>query len=90
MLLAASSQTPNSSSKPHAWCLAPAGSDTAARSALAFCNDALIHDHIDRRLGHSLRANGSKGEAVALRELRSITKYLSPESRCPLLGVNRT
>jgi hypothetical protein len=30
---------------------------------------ALIHDHIDRCLGHSLRANGSKGKAGALREL---------------------
>jgi metal-dependent hydrolase (beta-lactamase superfamily II) len=37
---------------------------------------ALIHDHIDHCLGLSLRAPDPKGKAAALRELRTITKYL--------------
>jgi DNA-binding FrmR family transcriptional regulator len=48
----------------------------AIENAIDNAKKALIHDHIDRCLGLSLRAPDPKGKAVALRELRTITKYL--------------
>jgi uncharacterized protein len=48
----------------------------AVESAIENAKKALIHDHIDHCLGLSVRAHDRKGKAAALREFRTITKYL--------------
>ena len=57
-------------------CLELAQQLQAIENAIDNAKKALIHDHIDHCLGLSLRAPDPKGKAVALRELRTITKYL--------------
>jgi DNA-binding FrmR family transcriptional regulator len=57
-------------------CLELAQQLQAIENAIDNAKKALIHDHIDHCLGLSLRAPDPKGKAAALRELRTITKYL--------------
>jgi uncharacterized protein len=57
-------------------CLELAQQLQAIENAIDNAKKALIHDHIDHCLGLSLRANASKRKAAALREFRTITKYL--------------
>jgi DNA-binding FrmR family transcriptional regulator len=57
-------------------CLELAQQLQAIENAIDNAKKALIHDHIDRCLGLSHRAPDPKGKAAALRELRTITKYL--------------
>jgi DNA-binding FrmR family transcriptional regulator len=57
-------------------CLELAQQLQAVENAIDNAKKALIHDHIDHCLGLSLRAPGPKGRAGALREFRTITKYL--------------
>jgi DNA-binding FrmR family transcriptional regulator len=56
-------------------CLQLAQQLQAVESAILNAKKALIHDHIDHCLDQSVRASGPKGRA-ALREFRTITKYL--------------
>ena len=57
-------------------CLELAQQLQAIENAIDNAKKALIHDHIDRCVGLSIGARSPKGEAAALREFRSITKYL--------------
>jgi uncharacterized protein len=57
-------------------CLELAQQLQAIENAIGNAKKALIHDHIDHCLGLSIRAFNRKGKAVALREFRTITKYL--------------
>ena len=57
-------------------CLELAQQLQAIENAIDNGKKALIHDHIDHCLGRSLRSHGRRGKAAALRELRTITKYL--------------
>ncbi|WP_321794722.1 metal-sensing transcriptional repressor [Caballeronia sp. J97] len=47
----------------------------AVESAISNAKATLIHDHIDHCLEHSLR-NEEQTPASAIKELKSITKYL--------------
>jgi DNA-binding FrmR family transcriptional regulator len=57
-------------------CLELAQQLQAIENAIDNAKKALIHDHIDHCLGLSLRGKGSRRKAGALREFRTITKYL--------------
>jgi DNA-binding FrmR family transcriptional regulator len=57
-------------------CLELAQQLQAIENAIDNAKKALIHDHIDHCLGLSIRAPDRKGKAAALREFRTITKYL--------------
>jgi uncharacterized protein len=57
-------------------CLELAHQLQAIENAIDNAKKALIHDHINHCLGISLRARRPKGKEAALREFRSITKYL--------------
>jgi DNA-binding FrmR family transcriptional regulator len=57
-------------------CLELAQQLQAIENAIDNAKKALIHDHIDHCLGLSLQAPGRKGKTAALREFRTITKYL--------------
>jgi uncharacterized protein len=57
-------------------CLELAQQLQAIENAIDNAKKVLIHDHIDHCLGLSLRAHRPKGKAAALREFRTITKYL--------------
>jgi DNA-binding FrmR family transcriptional regulator len=57
-------------------CLELAQQLQAIENAIDNAKKALIHDHINHCLGISLRARRPKGKEAALREFRSITKYL--------------
>jgi uncharacterized protein len=57
-------------------CLELAQQLQAIENAIDNAKKVLIHDHIDHCLGRSLRSHGPKGKTAALRELRTITKYL--------------
>jgi DNA-binding FrmR family transcriptional regulator len=57
-------------------CLELAQQLQAIESAIDNAKKALIHDHIDHCLGVSLPARRPKGKAAALRDFRTITKYL--------------
>lgn len=57
-------------------CLELAQQLQAIENAIDNAKKALIHDHIDHCLGLSIRARRPKGKAAALREFRTITKYL--------------
>jgi DNA-binding FrmR family transcriptional regulator len=56
-------------------CLELAQQLQAIENAIDNAKKALIHDHIDHCLGLSIRSPDRKGKA-ALREFRTITKYL--------------
>ena len=56
-------------------CLELAQQLQAIENAIDNAKKALIHDHIDNCLDRSRKAPGQKGRA-ALREFRTITKYL--------------
>jgi DNA-binding FrmR family transcriptional regulator len=57
-------------------CLELAQQLQAIENAIDNAKKALIHDHIDHCVGLSIGARSPKGKAAALREFRSITKYL--------------
>ena len=48
----------------------------AIENAIDNAKKALIHDHIEHCLGTSLRVRGPKRKSAAMREFRTITKYL--------------
>src|SRR5260370_7466382 len=62
-------------------CLELAQQLQAIENAIDNAKKALIHDHIDHSLGLSVRAHDRKAQPAALREFRTITKYLLPTVR---------